>query len=119
MFTQLRTFVEVVATGSVRGAAQRLCVSQPAVSAALSSLQREVGVALVVRAGRGLDVTPARAGDELPATAALFLTHLATDDAVPTADRFHLGQWSLSGSGANVLCVVVTPDRHFPRRKDK
>jgi DNA-binding transcriptional LysR family regulator len=58
-FTQLRTFVEVVATGSVRGAAQRLMVSQPAVSAALSSLQREVGVPLVERAGRGLEVTPA------------------------------------------------------------
>ncbi|MDQ6909171.1 MAG: LysR substrate-binding domain-containing protein [Actinomycetota bacterium] len=49
----------MVATGSVRGAAQRLLVSQPGVSAALASLQREVGVPLVVRAGRGLDVTPA------------------------------------------------------------
>src|SRR5262249_10598205 len=34
-------------------------VSQPAVSAALSSLQQEVGVALLARAGRGLEVTPA------------------------------------------------------------
>ena len=53
-FTQLRAFVEVVATGSVHGAAERLMVSQPAVSAALSSLQKEVGVALLVRAGRNL-----------------------------------------------------------------
>lgn len=58
-FTQLRVFVEVVTTGSVHGAAERLMVSQPAVSAALASLQREVGVALLARAGRGLEVTPA------------------------------------------------------------
>lgn len=58
-FTQLRTLVEVVATGSVHGAAERLMVSQPAVSAALASLQKEVGVALVIRAGRGLEITPA------------------------------------------------------------
>lgn len=56
---QLRTFLAVVATGSVRGAAERLVVTQPAVSTALASLQQEVGVPLVVREGRGLRVTPA------------------------------------------------------------
>jgi DNA-binding transcriptional LysR family regulator len=56
---QLRTFLAVVATGSVRAAADRLVVTQPAVSAALASLQQEVGVALVAREGRGLRVTPA------------------------------------------------------------
>ncbi|MGH9222794.1 MAG: LysR substrate-binding domain-containing protein [Acidimicrobiales bacterium] len=58
-FTQLRTLVAVVATGSVRAAAEQLVVSQPAVSATLASLQREVGVPLVARAGRGLEVTAA------------------------------------------------------------
>jgi DNA-binding transcriptional LysR family regulator len=56
---QLRTFLAVVGTGSVRAAAERLVVTQPAVSAALASLQQEVGVALVTREGRGLRVTPA------------------------------------------------------------
>lgn len=56
---QLRTFLAVAAAGSVRGAAERLFVSQPAVSAALATLQREVGVPLVVRDGRGLRLTPA------------------------------------------------------------
>ena len=51
---QLRTFVEVAATRSVRQAAERLFVSPPAVSAALASLQHELGVALVQREGRGL-----------------------------------------------------------------
>jgi DNA-binding transcriptional LysR family regulator len=57
--TQLRTFVAVAAAGSIHEAADRLCVSQPAVSAAVASLQVEVGVGLVAREGRGLRVTPA------------------------------------------------------------
>ncbi|MGH7187170.1 MAG: helix-turn-helix domain-containing protein, partial [Pseudomonadota bacterium] len=55
---QLRTFLAVASTGSVRAAAQRLVVTQPAVSAALATLQREVGTALVTREGRGLRLTP-------------------------------------------------------------
>lgn len=55
--TQLRTFVEVAATGSVRQAAERLFVSPPAVSAALAALQKELGVPLVQKHGRGLVVT--------------------------------------------------------------
>jgi LysR family transcriptional regulator, low CO2-responsive transcriptional regulator len=57
--TQLRTFLAVAETGSVRSAADRLVVSQPSVSAAVASLERELGVALVARQGRGLRVTPA------------------------------------------------------------
>jgi DNA-binding transcriptional LysR family regulator len=57
--SQLRTLVSVVEAGSVRGAAETLYVSQPAVSSALASLQAELGVALVQREGRGLRVTPA------------------------------------------------------------
>lgn len=56
---QLRTFLAVAATGSVRMAAERLVVTQPAVSAALASIQQEVGVALVAREGRGLRLTEA------------------------------------------------------------
>ena len=56
---QLRTFIEVVNAGSVRVAAESLFVSQPAVSAAIASLERELGVALVARHGRGLRLTSA------------------------------------------------------------
>ena len=57
--SQLRTFVAVADAGSVRVAAESLLVSQPAVSAAIASLERELGVALVARHGRGLRVTAA------------------------------------------------------------
>jgi LysR family transcriptional regulator, low CO2-responsive transcriptional regulator len=59
--TQLRTFLAVAETASIRSAAERLFVSQPSVSAAVASLEKELGVALVARQGRGLRVTPAGA----------------------------------------------------------
>lgn len=57
--TQLRTFLAVADTTSVRAAAERLVVSQPSVSAAVASLEKELGVALVARHGRGLRITAA------------------------------------------------------------
>ncbi|MGH9283095.1 MAG: LysR family transcriptional regulator, partial [Acidimicrobiales bacterium] len=56
---QLRTFLAVAETGSVRAAAERLVVTQPAVSSALATLSAEVGVPLVAREGRGLRLTAA------------------------------------------------------------
>ncbi len=54
---QLATFLELAKSGSVKAAAERLFVTQPAVSAVIASLQRELGVALVTRAGRGVRLT--------------------------------------------------------------
>ncbi len=53
----LRVFAVVAETGSVTGAAGRLYLTQPAVSAALRRLTRAVGAPLFVRQGRGLSLT--------------------------------------------------------------
>ncbi|HWP07510.1 MAG TPA: LysR family transcriptional regulator [Polyangiaceae bacterium] len=53
----LRVFVVVADAGSVTGAASRLYLTQPAVSAALKRLQRAVGAPLLARRGRGLELT--------------------------------------------------------------
>lgn len=66
-FAQLRSFLAVAETGSVRAAAERLVVSQPSVSAAVGALERELGVELVARQGRGLRLTDA--GSAFAATA--------------------------------------------------
>lgn len=58
---QLRTLAAVAQAGSVVGAAEALHVSQPAVSASMAALAREVGTPLVTRQGRGLALTPAGA----------------------------------------------------------
>src|SRR4051794_26993147 len=66
--TQLRSFLAVVRTGSVTAAAEELVVSQPSVSAAVSALSRELGVALTEHVGR--NVRPSPAGEVFAAYAA-------------------------------------------------
>jgi DNA-binding transcriptional LysR family regulator len=56
---QLCTFLAVAETGSVRAAAQDLVVTQAAVSASLTALQKSLGVALLEPDGRGLRLTAA------------------------------------------------------------
>ncbi len=56
---QLRTFLAVADTGSVRAAAEQLVVTQAAVSASLAGLQRSLGQQLLCPDGRGLRLTPA------------------------------------------------------------
>jgi DNA-binding transcriptional LysR family regulator len=56
---QIRTFLETARLGSVQEAADALVVTQPAVSAALASLQRSVGVRLIERDGRRIKLTDA------------------------------------------------------------
>jgi LysR family transcriptional regulator, low CO2-responsive transcriptional regulator len=59
--TQLIAFLTVVRRGSVTAAAEELVVTQPSVSAAVSALERELGVRLTERAGR--TVRPTAAGE--------------------------------------------------------
>jgi DNA-binding transcriptional LysR family regulator len=54
---RLQTFLAIVEHGSARAAAERLSVTESAVSAALAALHRELGVALFERHGRGLRLT--------------------------------------------------------------
>jgi DNA-binding transcriptional LysR family regulator len=56
---QLRAFMTVVERGSLRAAADALGVSPAAVSSALASLRRAVGVPLFAKEGRGLKLTAA------------------------------------------------------------
>jgi DNA-binding transcriptional LysR family regulator len=57
--TQLATFLAVAREGSVSAAAEKLFVTQPSISAAISALSKELGVELTERAGRGVQLTPA------------------------------------------------------------
>jgi DNA-binding transcriptional LysR family regulator len=57
-FAQLRSFATVARLGSVSAAADALGVSEPAVSAAVAALRRELGDALFVRVSGGVKLTP-------------------------------------------------------------
>ena len=114
---QLRTFLAVVATGSVRAAAEKLVVTQPAVSSALSALQREVGVDLVVREGRGLRVTAA--GEEFAGYVrrALALLEEAKEAAAGRAgsERNRLRVAAVTTAGERILPITLRSFRtQFP-----
>lgn len=57
--TPLRYFVEIAAKGHVTRAARSLGVTQPALSAMLRKLEREVGTDLLHRTGKGVELTEA------------------------------------------------------------
>ena len=92
---QLRTFLAVASTGSVRAAAEQLVVTQPAVSSALAAVRKQVGVALVTRDGRGLRLTPAGEALAERARAALALLDEAVAAARGEADP-HRGRLRLA-----------------------
>ncbi|HVL93225.1 MAG TPA: LysR family transcriptional regulator [Acidimicrobiales bacterium] len=98
---QLRTFLAVAGTGSVRQAAERLVVTQPAVSSALGALQREVGTPLVARDGRGLRLTPAGVAFAHYARRALGLLDeglaAAAGAAIPERGRVRLAAVTTAG----------------------
>ena len=55
----LRTFVTVAEEGNLTRAAERLFTSQPAISAHIKSLERELDVVLFRRTPKGMQLTPA------------------------------------------------------------
>lgn len=57
-WNHVRAFLVTAETGSYSAAAKALGVAQPSVGRQVAALQRELGVTLVERAGRGLAVTP-------------------------------------------------------------
>lgn len=103
---QLRTLVEVAKSGSVRAAADRMVVSQPAVSAALSALAREVGVALFERDGRGARLTEAGGIMVESARRALALI----EDGCERARRVGEGNGFLSLAAVTTLAEQLLPE---------
>jgi DNA-binding transcriptional LysR family regulator len=83
----LRYFVAVADEGQITRAAQKLRVTQPALSRAISELESELGVRLVERHARGVTLTPAGESFLLRARAAVS----AWTDAVASArSRAHV-----------------------------
>jgi DNA-binding transcriptional LysR family regulator len=56
-FQQLRGFYYAASSGSISRAARRMCLSQPAVSQQIHSLENELAVALFVRRGSKIQLT--------------------------------------------------------------
>ncbi|MEW1912458.1 LysR substrate-binding domain-containing protein [Kitasatospora sp. NPDC085895] len=72
----IRTFHQVVVSGSYSAAARTLGYTQPAITQQMKALERSVGVPLFTRAGRGLRLT--EAGEALARHAETILDSLAS-----------------------------------------
>jgi DNA-binding transcriptional LysR family regulator len=82
---QLDTFLEVARGGSVSRAAERLHVTQPAVSMQLRQLEESLGVTLIETAGRAIRLT--HAGREVERCAAIVFARLKDLEDLAAAHR--------------------------------
>lgn len=115
---RLRIFRSVVASGSVHAAAANLGFSPSAISQHLTALQRETGLMLVERAGRGL--RPTTAGLALAADADDVLARLGEAEALVADLRagrtgsLSIGYFASVGS-VWLPAVVKGLQREFPQ----
>ena len=104
---QLEVFVTIAEHGSLRAAAEHLVVSQPAVSSTLAALERTLGVELVTRVGRGIELN--EAGRTMERYARLLLAML--DEAVEaTCFAAHPGPTSVQvGATTSAADYMLMP----------
>lgn len=103
--TQLEAFVLVARLGSVRAAARALAVSEPAVSASLAALRRDLGDPLVVRSADGMTLTDG--GRRLIGIASQ-MTHLAAQARAAVEGSGHTLQLVRMAASA-IVCECVAP----------
>lgn len=100
----LRTFLAVHRSGSITAAADRVGLSQPAVTAQVKALEADLDAQLFVRQARG--VTPTPAADELARTVAAPLDGLA---AALDRETDRASRPVLLGGPAELLTEVALP----------
>ncbi len=114
---QLRTFLDVIDAGSVRVAAERQNVSQPAVSSALATLQREVRVSLFDRSGRTLRLSEPGKALERYARRILALVAEGLQEARATATA-HAGRVRVAAVTTAAEHLLPKIIQSFRRRED-
>lgn len=102
---QLQVFVMIADAGGVGRAAERLALSQPAVTKTLHELEQAVGSALMRRSGRGLALTPAGEAFLLRARRVMVELRRSTEELADLAGarRGHVTVGSLIAASALML----------------
>jgi DNA-binding transcriptional LysR family regulator len=104
---RLRVLHAVSVHGSVTAAAAALGYSAPAVSQQLAALEREVGMRLTERAGRGIELTPAAAILVAHTEALLARLHAAESDLAALRDQV-AGRVTLAAFPSAAATIVAT-----------
>lgn len=115
---RLRIFRAVVAAGSINGAASALGYTPSAISQHLTALQKETGLTLVEKRGRGIE--PTAAGRTLAEEAAHVLERLAELESLVTDLRSgRVGSLSVSyfasAGAAWIPPIIAAITREYPR----
>jgi DNA-binding transcriptional LysR family regulator len=103
---QLEMFRAVVDAGSFTGAAQRLHVSQSAISRQLKLLEEELGTLLLERTGRGVNVT---AEGHILLTTANRIWRDMQEVVAQIADTQKLQRGVISLGGGMTVCLHILP----------
>lgn len=118
--SQLRCFLAVVDTGSLRAAARSIGVSQPAISKSIRQLESDLNTQLLQRNARGAAVT--EAGKAFLARARVIQSEVRK--AEEDVQRLRGGeQGSVAFGIAPAACMLIVPDamlqfrRHHPQAK--
>jgi DNA-binding transcriptional LysR family regulator len=112
---QLHTFLQVIELGSFSAAAERLHVSQPAVSLQVRQLERTLSVRLIERVGKR--ATPTAAGIELIKQARSIEEAVSSAlDRMSTYARGTLGRVRI-GTGATACIYLLPPALRDLRRR--
>lgn len=110
----LRYFLTAVEEGSISAAAQRLRMSQPNLSRQISSLERELGVTLLVRGNRRLELTEEGAMLRRRAVEILELADMAKEE-IGSADDIR-GTIRIGGGEVEGMRIVARAVRDFSSR---
>jgi len=110
---QLRAFQQVVRSGSVTLAAEKLFLSQPSVSLQLQALERELGVMLFERLGSSMKLTPQ--GEVLYQLSQPLVEGIDKLDETFAAAFGHIDSGTISiGAGeSTILYIMPEPVRRF------
>lgn len=105
--TQLTTLLYVAELGSLKKASERLNIVQPALSRHIMLLERELGVRLFDRHGRGMQLT--EAGTKVLARATRILQEVSSIHADMEAERKDLSGDIVLGLSPNVAELLIVP----------
>jgi DNA-binding transcriptional LysR family regulator len=110
---QMRAFCEVVRTGSITLAAQKMFLSQPSVTLQIQAMERELGVTVFERRGPVLKLTPD--GEALYALAKPLVDGIDSleENFAAQHGKLDSGELNICAGESTILYILPEPVRRF------
>ncbi len=110
---QLRAFCEVVRTGSITSAAEKLFLSQPSVTLQIQAMEREMGITVFERRGPVLTLTPD--GESLYALAKPLVEGLdgLKENFAALHGRLETGDLNIGAGESTILYILPEAVKRF------